>query len=93
MVSVMRRLLGLGPSKAEQIADLEYQLKRESAVLDLMAFRCPEVFRDVTVQYDGAIHYRPGVAMLEMHMRPKKPEPVFTGRYDAEYHSGLYSGV
>jgi len=65
-VGKIREFLGLGPSKSQRIDLLEHRLRVEADLLDQMAFRCPNVFRDVTTAYDGCIHYRPGVHKLEL---------------------------
>lgn len=80
---MIRKLLGLGPSKSERIADLEHRLKRDAAILDQMAFRCPAAFRDVTTDYDGCIHYRPGVSELEMQ-RVLRSAAYTRARFESE---------
>lgn len=93
MVSVMRRLLGLGPSKSEQIADLKAKLNLETATLDIMAFNHPRTYREARGLPADTMEFRPGVARLEVQMAQRASTRSVKGQYDAEYHSGLYSGV
>lgn len=62
----MRRLLGLGPSKAEQIADLKAKLETEIALMDIMAFNHPRTYRKARGLPEDTLEFRPGVARLEM---------------------------
>lgn len=49
-----------------RIAELEEQSREQSAVLDMMAYRHPATYREVTDKNDGLLSWRPGVARLEM---------------------------
>jgi hypothetical protein len=82
-MTIVRALWGFGPSKAERIVELEQNLRNESALLDLMAFRNPATFRSVCMEINGSHQFRPGVARLE-YIQAKQTINVVRARSDGE---------